>query len=188
MPEVSTGRKQRVIEGAKSILTTRGYSVGKITEENEVTDIVGSRKGAKKKKETIVIRIPDKEVVGVKLLRDFRKDLESPGFDHAILLALGKYTHYAKKEAIQGGIETFSIDFPFFDLFQHDLVPTHEIASPKEIEELSKTLFGELHKLPKIFSTDPAAQLLGAKPGEVLKITRQSVTAGEFIAYRYVME
>jgi len=41
--------------------------------------------------------------------------------------------------------------------------------------------------LPKISSEDPAVQLLGAKIGDVLKIKRDSPTAGEFLVYRTVV-
>ena len=42
--------------------------------------------------------------------------------------------------------------------------------------------------MPQIKSTDPAVKAIGAKPGDMLKIIRKSATAGEHIAYRYVVE
>jgi DNA-directed RNA polymerase subunit H len=43
-------------------------------------------------------------------------------------------------------------------------------------------------ELPLIFVTDPAILGLGVKPGDMIKITRKSGTAGESIYYRYVVE
>ena len=43
-------------------------------------------------------------------------------------------------------------------------------------------------ELPLIFVTDPAILGLGVKPGDMIKITRKSGTAGEGIYYRYVVE
>ena len=177
------GRRQRVIDGAKSILLTRGFEVTSESENEEYHDIFGKDSDGK----TIIVRIPGKEVVGVKELRDYREEIEEKGYDHALLLALNKYTHYAKREAKAAGIETFSIKFPFFNLFKHYLVPVHEFASEEEVEELQEKYSIYKYQLPKISSEDPAVQLLGAKVGDVLKIKRDSPTAGEFLVYRTVV-
>ena len=42
--------------------------------------------------------------------------------------------------------------------------------------------------LPLIFANDPAIISLGVKPGDMIKITRNSATAGESFYYRYVVE
>ncbi|MHA2031749.1 MAG: DNA-directed RNA polymerase subunit H [Candidatus Kariarchaeaceae archaeon] len=177
------GRKKRVIDGAKSILLTRGFEVTSESENDEYHDIFGKNSD----KKTIIVRIPEKEVVGVKELREYREEIEEKGYDHALLLALNKYTHYAKREAKAAGIETFSIKFPFFNLFKHYLVPVHEFATEEEVDELEKKYSIYKYQLPKISSEDPAVQLLGAKVGDVLKIKRDSPTAGEFLVYRTVV-
>ena len=43
-------------------------------------------------------------------------------------------------------------------------------------------------ELPLIFVNDPAILGLGVKPGDMIKITRKSPTAGESLYYRYVVE
>ncbi len=43
-------------------------------------------------------------------------------------------------------------------------------------------------QFPYILSTDPVAKEVGAKPGDFVKITRKSETAGSSIYYRYVVE
>jgi DNA-directed RNA polymerase subunit H (RpoH/RPB5) len=180
--------QSRVISGAKAILQTRGYSNISVVEEEEHVDVLGSRREPDTgKEETIVVRIPEKEVVGVKVLRDYAKFSKDQGIDHAILLSRQKYTHYARKEAREEGIEIFSTNFPFFNLFEHALVPNHAFASKEEVERIQARYSIEVTQLPKITENDPAAQLLGAKPGQVLRITRSSPTAGEFIGYRLVV-
>ena len=42
--------------------------------------------------------------------------------------------------------------------------------------------------LPLIFVNDPAIIAIGVKPGDMIKITRKSATAGESFYYRYVVE
>lgn len=43
-------------------------------------------------------------------------------------------------------------------------------------------------QLPYILATDPAAKEINAKPGDFIKITRNSETAGQTIYYRFVVE
>jgi len=46
----------------------------------------------------------------------------------------------------------------------------------------------EKEKLSKIMTVDPAVKEIGADAGDVLEITRNSETAGEFVFYRLVIE
>ena len=75
-----------------------------------------------------------------------------------------------------------------YDIFEHRIVPNHELLSKKEAEQLMQEFHIQPHQLPYIKATDPASQSLSAKPGDVLKITRNSATAGKVIVYRYVVE
>ena len=70
----------------------------------------------------------------------------------------------------------------------HILVPKHEIMAKKEAEEVLKTYNCRTIDLPLIFVNDPAIIGLGVKPGDMIKITRKSATAGESFYYRYVVE
>lgn len=74
------------------------------------------------------------------------------------------------------------------DLFKHELVPPHRILSEEEKNELLKRYGVTLAQLPRILATDPAAQALGAKPGDVIEIVRKSPTAGEAKYYRVVVK
>ena len=70
----------------------------------------------------------------------------------------------------------------------HVYVPKHEIMTKKEAEQIIKDFNCNPTDLPFIFVTDPAILGLGVKPGDMIKITRKSGTAGESIYYRYVVE
>ncbi|MEM3162588.1 MAG: DNA-directed RNA polymerase subunit H [Candidatus Bathyarchaeia archaeon] len=78
--------------------------------------------------------------------------------------------------------------FPSFDIFSHVLVPKHEILTPEEREKVLAQYRVQPYQLPQIKASDPAVKAIGAKPGDILRITRQSPTAGVHIAYRYVVE
>jgi len=75
-----------------------------------------------------------------------------------------------------------------YNIFDHQLVPKHELLSKKEAEDLMKEFHIRPHQLPYIITNDPAAQALGAKMGDILRITRKSPTAGEVVVYRYVVD
>ena len=45
-----------------------------------------------------------------------------------------------------------------------------------------------IDQIPKILPTDPVVKAIDAKLGDVLKITRKSMTAGVFTSYRVVRE
>ncbi|MDI6846938.1 MAG: DNA-directed RNA polymerase subunit H [Candidatus Bathyarchaeia archaeon] len=78
--------------------------------------------------------------------------------------------------------------FPAFNIFEHELVPKHEILTPKEREQLLARYKVQPYQLPQIKASDPAVTIIGAKPGDILRVIRKSSTAGEHIAYRYVVE
>ena len=68
---------------------------------------------------------------------------------------------------------------------KHILVPKHERVPAKDEEALLKSVFAKKSQLPLIrFHEDPIARLIGLMPGEIVKITRASPTAGECILYR----
>lgn len=66
-------------------------------------------------------------------------------------------------------------------------MPEHEIISKKEVNEMLKRYNITKGQLPKIFSNDPVVKMIKAEPGDVLKITRNSMTAGKSIFYRVVI-
>ena len=67
-------------------------------------------------------------------------------------------------------------------------MPKHEILAKKEAEQVLENFNCNPTDLPFIFVNDPAILGLGVKPGDMIKISRKSGTAGESIYYRYVVE
>tara|TARA_B100001179_G_C18421506_1_gene330483 strand:- start:158 stop:421 length:264 start_codon:yes stop_codon:yes gene_type:complete len=74
------------------------------------------------------------------------------------------------------------------DVSVHMFVPKHELVPKDEVDTLLSKYNTTLQQLPYIFNSDPAVVNLEANPGDVIKITRPSQTAGETFYYRYVVE
>ena len=74
------------------------------------------------------------------------------------------------------------------EIEKHELVPKHILLSDAEKEELLKKYGITVRQLPRILSTDPAVTKLECKVGDVIRIERKSMTAGESIYYRVVVK
>ena len=75
---------------------------------------------------------------------------------------------------------------------KHRLVPEHHLISEEQAAEVLKELQVERDKLPKIRMDDPAVVYLESihgkiQEGSIIKIVRKSETAGDFVAYRLVI-
>ncbi|HIJ08143.1 TPA: DNA-directed RNA polymerase subunit H [Candidatus Bathyarchaeota archaeon] len=116
------------------------------------------------------------------------KVLKEKEIERAIVVTEGRYTHAVKTGAKKKNVELLLKSFPVFDIFEHELVPRHEILTEKEKAQLLAKYKVQPYQMPQLKSTDPAVKAIGARPGDVLRIRRRSPTAGEHISYRYVVE
>ena len=83
-------------------------------------------------------------------------------------------------------VELFMLKDLLFNVSRHELVPKHEVISdPKEMESVMQ-LYDLKYKsqMPIILRTDPMCRYLDMKSGEIVRITRSSVAAGETHVYR----
>ena len=80
-------------------------------------------------------------------------------------------------------------------IFEHELmehipskvfIPKHELLLPEEKKELLET-FNE-HNLSEIYTTDVMSRYYDAKSGDIFRIIRPSITAGNNIFYRRVVK
>lgn len=73
-----------------------------------------------------------------------------------------------------------------FKVADHTLVPKHEKLSDKARAELLAKYNISDNDLPRISIKDPAIQSLNVKIGDVVMVTRSSLTAGTSLFYRRV--
>jgi len=140
------------------------------------------------KERAIVWCILGEATVGIAAMNNLYKVMKEKDLDRAIVVTEGRYTHAVKLGAKKKKVELLPKSFPVFDIFEHALVPFHEILTEKEKNLLLAQFKVKPYQMPQVKSGDPAVKAIGAKPGDILKITRKSVTAGEHITYRYVVE
>jgi DNA-directed RNA polymerase subunit H len=74
-----------------------------------------------------------------------------------------------------------------FNISEHILVPKHTKLNAKEKKDLLARYNITTNQLPQINMNDPAIRSLGARPGDVIKIERNSATAGSAVYYRGVI-
>ena len=169
------------------LIERRGYVITERVEgEKEGLIDVHAKSTKKKSKDTLLVRvILDTPTVGVEILRNTIKERDKGEFTHGIIIGGERYTYAARREAKEMDVELLHHRFLSIDLFLHDLVPEHDIITDKEIEKLEKEYGINREQLPKIRAGDPAAKAIGARPGDVIRIVRESETAGRHEIFRY---
>lgn len=138
-------------------------------------------------KRVLIWAISTADAIGVRYVNQMLKHMDSKGVKEGIMMGK-KYTQSAKSMARRKNIELISQNLPSFNIFEHYLVPKHEVLSPEERKAVLEKYRIEPYKLPHIKVSDPVIRVIKAKPGDIVKITRKSPTAGEYVYYRYVVE
>ncbi len=171
---------------ARILIGLRGYKlVGKKKKHK-----VGSSFAVKttEGKKLLIYCWPTQGTVGVQIMNQVKKVMKDQAVDRCVLITSGRLTQAAKLHARRRTIEIIPRIFPSFNIFAHVLVPKHEILASEEREKLLNDYRVQPYQLPRIRATDPGAKAIGAKPGDIVRIVRDSPTAGKYISYRYVVE
>lgn len=83
-------------------------------------------------------------------------------------------------------IEFFQFQDVLFNKSKHILVPKHTLIDAKE--QISNILnmhsLTNIFMLPHILESDPMSRYIYAKKGDIVKVTRSSISSGEHVVYR----
>jgi len=171
---------------AEVLIKLRGY---KLIKKQKHEDAIGYIiEIPKEKQKALVWCVPGETTVGINSINRLGKAMKDADVERGIIVTDGRYTHAVKQGAKKKKIELLPKTFPAFDIFQHKLVPKQEILTEEERTELLTKFKVQPYQLPQISSVDPTVKAIGARPGDVLRVIRRSPTAGEHIAFRYVVE
>lgn len=171
---------------AQVLIYLRGYKLVKRQEKKDAISFLV--RGPKEKKNLLLWCIPTEGTVGVAYINQMSKAMKEEEIERGIVVTSGRYTQAAKVKATKNKIELIPRTFPAFNIFNHKLVPKHEILSSEEREKILSEYRVKPYQLPRIPASDPAVKAIGAKPGDIVRIIRDSPTAGKYTAYRYVVE
>jgi DNA-directed RNA polymerases I, II, and III subunit RPABC1 len=130
--------------------------------------------------------------VSVKKMKNMREMLDDDPTKYNVLILVYKttITSFAKQfiatDVNDLNVQVFSENELSFNVTKHELVPKHDVLSPEEkATVVSRYKTGTRH-FPLMLSTDPVARYYGALPGTMMRITRDSPTAGKYTLYRVV--
>ena len=135
----------------------------------------------------IFLCIVGQKTIGIAYVRELRDLIKETGADKGAIISDGKYTYSARANAPKLGVELVPRSLPTFDIFTHKLVSPTEILSEEERERIIKFYHAEAYQFPWIKGSDPVSIILGAKSGDILKVSGYSLTAGTRVSYRYVI-
>jgi DNA-directed RNA polymerase subunit H len=79
-------------------------------------------------------------------------------------------------------------EVPSFKVSTHFLIPKHELLTKEEASQVLARFNSSPSQFPYIQATDAIVKEIGARPGDFVRVTRQSETAGTSTYYRYVVE
>jgi DNA-directed RNA polymerase subunit H len=176
--------KEILVEKKTQVLIKlRGY---KITKKEEIKNATSYIIKLKDKTKAILWAVSTDGTVGVAYVTQLKKAMDDAKVEKGIITTIGKYTHTAKSRAKQYGIELIPKIFPSFNIFDHEFVSKHELLTNEEKERFLKDKKVEAYQLPRINASDPSIIAVGGQPGDIVMVIRNSKTAGEFVAFRYI--
>ena len=172
----------------RALLALRGFTVSELLEYEDRYVLHPTRDSEAGLQKYVVWILKEEKVVGVAIVRELVKEMEETESQRGMLVGGSRFTPASKKYAKVSLVELVEGHYASFDLFGHELVPTHVIAEESEIQLVLEHYGIDKTHLPRIQSRDPAARVLGAHPGQVIRIERASPTAGVAFYYRLVID
>jgi DNA-directed RNA polymerase I, II, and III subunit RPABC1 len=138
----------------------------------------------------IMVFFPFDVKVGVQPIKKMAELMITVGAKRALMIYRSDITPFAKQslgliQSQQGlTIEKWRESDLLVDITEHELVPSHQVLDEPAKKELLTRYRLKPGQLPRIQQNDPVARYYGMEKGQVVKITRDSETAGRYITYR----
>ena len=200
MSKEDLSRLFKVWKTLKKMMEVRGYDkdyekidyddwISKIRKEKIMKGIFRKKDVNDPNKKIILYYqyFPDQKVNTV-YINEFLELMREIKVNSGIIIISGKLSQQAKQKIQEINqelqVEIFTVNELVVNITEHELVPKYILLSKEDKEILLKRYKIKENQLPKILVTDPVARFLGLKRGDVVKIIRNSETAGRYITYR----
>ncbi|XP_052099722.1 DNA-directed RNA polymerases I, II, and III subunit RPABC1 [Mytilus californianus] len=134
---------------------------------------------------------PEEPKVGIKTIKTYCQRMQEENITRAIIVVQIGMTPSAKQSLTDMApkyiLEQFIESELLINITEHMLVPEHVVLIPEEKSELLSRYRLKESQLPRIQQGDPVSRYFGLKRGQVVKIIRNSETAGRYVSYRLVV-
>ena len=195
-------RLYRASKTLNQMMEDRGYSVDEslkqlsfkdwLTKNNNRATLNGLFYKKDENNPDNVARLYFEYIEGLKISANdigiFFANMKEAKADSGIIIISGQLTSQAKQKItdinFELQVECFNINELMVNITEHSYVPKHVLLSEEEKSMLLKRYKIKENQLPKILVNDPIARYLGLRRGNVVKIIRDSETAGKYITYR----
>ena len=133
---------------------------------------------------------PPRDLVGVKPIKELTDQMTQLGATRALVIVKHDVTPFARTAIAMCQtqqkitLEVWRESDLLVDITEHELVPRHEVLDDQGKRELLQRYRLKPGQLPRIQHKDPVARYYGMEKGQVVKITRDSETAGRYVTYR----
>jgi DNA-directed RNA polymerase subunit H (RpoH/RPB5) len=134
--------------------------------------------------ETFYFKIIPYKLNTIKKSEDIENFLDSHLDDKKIFVVLSGSTKIEKQLLEYNNTEVFNDVDLMVNIVDNNLVPKHILLSDEEAKNILIEYKINKENLPRILSGDRIAKYYNIKPGQIVKIIRPSITAGEEILYR----
>lgn len=195
-------RLYRVWKTLLTMLSDRGYCVPEDFNVSNVQEFREKKLPEQSSKETLEFQVtklvdpeekllvvfPSEPKIKVPYIAQTAQRMLREEIQRSLIVANGTLTPTAK-QAISDLATHFVLEFfeekeLLVNITEHELVPRHLVMNDHDKALLLNRYKLKESQLPKIQVSDPIARYLGLKPGQVVKIIRNSETAGKYITYR----
>jgi DNA-directed RNA polymerase subunit H (RpoH/RPB5) len=180
-------KNEIIIENFVKMLYNRGYF-----EDSNLNDLIKSgihnftnyETFIKYNNEVFHLKIIPYKLNTIKKSEDIERFLDTHVDNKKIFVILSGSTKIEKQLLEYNNTEVFNDVDLMVNIVENNLVPRHILLSDEEAKNILTEYKINKENLPRILSGDRIAKYYNIKPGQIVKIIRPSITAGEEILYR----